>query len=107
MRIIVACALALLLPSLASATNYTAPKEFDLACAVTTAAHMALFKDHEARDVAYNMLSFYTGRLSGRDDKTVWSAVIAGRVAELREKAADTALFGDCTKFYLSKMKRD
>lgn len=103
---IIAALLLLSLPSLANAANDLSPKDFDFACAITAGAEMGVNpKDSEARAADFTLLTFYIGRLSARDDKTMWNAVILGRVAELREKARSADLFKSCMDFYLTKIQ--
>ena len=95
-----------MLPSLALAASDISPKDFDYACAITSGAEMgANPKGSEEQSAGFTMLVFYLGRLSARDDKTLWHAVTLGRVAELREKARSSDLFSSCMKFYLSKIQ--
>jgi hypothetical protein len=42
---------------------------------------------------------FYLGRLSGRDDRTYWAAVVKGRLAEPKTKAKAPDLYGSCAVF--------
>jgi hypothetical protein len=48
-------------------------------------------------------VAFYLGRLTGRDDKTIWNTVIKGRIAEMGEKAKSEKLYGKCIDFYTVK----
>jgi len=49
-------------------------------------------------------VTFYLGRLSGRDDETIWNMVVKGKVAELGERARSPELYSKCMKFYSTKM---
>jgi hypothetical protein len=103
MRILVALVCVLLLGGAAGAQT---AKDFDLSCAVVATAEIATNqKGTKERDVAFTVLSFYLGRLSARDDKTYWGAVIKGRIAELREGAKSESLYTSCMSFYTSKME--
>src|SRR6266478_4316881 len=62
-------------------------QDFDLACAVVSAAEIATTKaGSDERNMALQIQFFYLGRLSGRDDRTYWTAVVKGRLAELKTK---------------------
>ena len=75
-------------------------KNFDLTCAVAASAEIATTREGtEERNTAFAVNVFFLGRLSGRDNETVWSAVIKGRVAELREKAKSAETYGLCLDF--------
>jgi hypothetical protein len=103
MRIPVALICMLLLGGAASAQT---DKDFDLACAITASAEMATTqKGTRELDAAVAVWTFYLGRLTARDDKTYWGAVIKGRIAELREQAKSQSLYHTCMDFYLLKMK--
>lgn len=98
---------ALILPSVAVAANNLSPKEFDIACAMTTGAELgANPQGSEKHRMAFTLFVFYQGRLSGRDDNTDWNKVALGRVAELKEKARSDELFTSCMNFYISKLKQ-
>lgn len=98
--IIVAYILSLtLVPTLAA--NDVSPKDFDLACAVTTVAE--LNNPTLGDRTAYIMFAFYMGRLTARDDSTHWRTVVAGRLAELKDKARSGELFQACADFFFSK----
>jgi hypothetical protein len=78
------CAL-LALSSTAIAQNISA-EDFDLACAVTAGAIFGSNpKGGAERDASKMVWTFYVGRLTGRDDKTIWNTVIKGRIAEMGE----------------------
>ena len=84
------------LPSVRAATD----QDFDLACAVTTAAEIATSAvGLQERNTGLQVNFFYLGRLGGRDSKTYWSAVIKGKLAELREKAKSPEMYGRCVEF--------
>ena len=95
------------LPSLALAASSVSPKEFDMACAMTTGAEMgANSQSSEKRGASFTLFTFYLGRLSGRDDGTDWNKVVLGRVAELKDRARSDGLFKSCMDFYLSKIQQ-
>ena len=74
-----------------------APQDFDLACAVASAAEVVASRpESDARQTAFQMHWFYIGRLSGRDDGTYWYAIIQGDLARLKEKARNADLYGEC-----------
>jgi hypothetical protein len=105
MKIFVASICMLLVSGVAVAQDITA-KDFDLACAVTASAEIATTqKGTKERDAAFTVFTFYLGRLSARDDKTFWGAVVKGRIAEMREKAKSESVYGRCMDFYVSKME--
>jgi hypothetical protein len=93
------CALAL--SSAAIAQNISA-EDFDLACAVTAGAIFGSNPKAE-RDASKTVWTFYLGRLTGRDDKTIWNTVIKGRIAEMGEKAKSEEFYGKCIDFYTVK----
>jgi hypothetical protein len=75
-------------------------QDFDLACAVVSAAEIATTRvGSEERNAALQIQFFYLGRLSGRDDQTYWSAVVKGRIAQLKAKAKAPDLYGSCAEF--------
>ncbi len=79
-------------------------KDFDLACAVVSAAEIATTRPGSPeRNTAFQVQFFYLGRLSGRDDATNWAAVVKGRLAELKSKAPD--LYGTCAEFVAKKIE--
>jgi hypothetical protein len=79
---------------------------FDLACAVVSAAEIATTAPGSAeRNAAFQIQFFYLGRLSGRDDRTYWAAVVKGRLAELKAKAKSTDLYGSCAEFVTKKIE--
>jgi hypothetical protein len=81
-------------------------QDFDLACAVVSAAEVATTAPGSAeRNTAFQIQFFYLGRLSGRDDQTYWSAVIKGRIAELKAKAKAPDLYGRCAEFVTKKIE--
>lgn len=74
-----------------------AAQNFDLACAVASAAEVVLSgPGSDERETAFRMHWFYMGRLSGRDDGTYWYAIIQGDLARLKEKAKNAELYGEC-----------
>jgi hypothetical protein len=96
------CAL-LAVRSTAIAQNISA-EDFDLACAVTAGAIFGSNpKGGAERDASKTAWTFYLGRLTGRDDKTIWNTVIKGRIAEMGEKAKSEELYGKCIDFYTVK----
>jgi hypothetical protein len=96
------CAL-LAVSSTAIAQNISA-EDFDLACAVTAGAIFGSnLKEGAERDASKTVWTFYLGRLTGRDDKTIWNTVIKGRIAEMGEKAKSEELYGKCIDFYTVK----
>jgi hypothetical protein len=81
-------------------------QDFDLACAVVSAAEVATTRAGSSeRNTAFQIQFFYLGRLSGCDDQTYWSAVIKGRLAELRAKAKAPDLYGSCAEFVTKKIE--
>jgi len=87
-----------LLASSAQATGTA--QDFDLACAVTSAAEVVSTPSgSEAREFAFRIHWFYVGRLSGRDDNTYWFAVVQGKLAQLKDKARNSDLYGECLVF--------
>jgi hypothetical protein len=81
-------------------------QDFDLACAVVSAAEIATSRvGSDERNAAFQIQFFYLGRLSGRDDQTYWSAVIKGRIAELKAKAKAPDLYGRCAEFVTKKIE--
>jgi hypothetical protein len=75
-------------------------QDFDLACAVVSAAEIATTKaGSDEQNMALQIQFFYLGRLSGRDDRTYWAAVVKGRLAELKTKAKAPYLYGSCAAF--------
>jgi hypothetical protein len=80
-------------------------QDFDLACAVTAAAEIAAaVTGTEERNVALQVNFYYLGRLSGRDSKTYWSAVVKGKVAELRDKSKSPEMYGRCLDFLAKQL---
>jgi hypothetical protein len=77
--------------------------DFDLVCAITTAAQMN--QDEQRAAATMPAQSFYIGRLSARDDHTNWTIVIAGRLAEKQWAAPSPQLLAKCLDFYASKFK--
>jgi hypothetical protein len=91
-----AAALAWEIPQSQAATD----QDFDLACAVVSAAEIATTRvGSEERNAALQIQFFYLGRLSGRDDQTYWSAVVKGRISQLKAKAKAPDLYGSCAEF--------
>ena len=83
-----------------------AAKDLDLACAVTASAEIATTqKGTKEQEAAFTVLTFYLGRLSARDDKARWGAVVKGHIAEMREKARSEKVYRQCVDFYVSKME--
>jgi hypothetical protein len=80
-------------------------QNFDLACAVAASAEIATTKPGtEERNTAFTVNVFFLGRLSGRDMFTSWSAVVKGRIAELREKAKSAETYGLCMDFLRTQL---
>jgi hypothetical protein len=80
-------------------------QDFDLACAVVSAAEIATTAaGSPERNAAFQIQFFYLGRLSGRDDRTYWAAVVKGRLAELKTKAKSADLYGSCVEFVTKKI---
>jgi hypothetical protein len=101
MKFFVASICALALSSAAIAQNISA-EDFDLACAVTAGAIFGSNPKAE-RDASKTVWTFYLGRLTGRDDKTIWNTVIKGRIAAMGEKAKSEEFYGKCIDFYTIK----
>jgi hypothetical protein len=78
--------------------------DFDLVCAITTAAQMN--QDEQRAAATLPVHTFYMGRLSARDDHTKWTIVILSRLAENQWAAPSPQLLGKCLDFYASKLKR-
>jgi hypothetical protein len=78
--------------------------DFDLVCAITTAAQMN--QDEQRAAATMPAHTFYIGRLSARDDHTKWTIVIVSRLAETQWAAPSPQLLGKCLDFYASKLKR-
>lgn len=96
----IAILVASLVACAALAANSLSPKDFDMACAMTTGAEMGNDQQNaEKRGAAFTLFVFYLGRLSGRDDSTDWNKVALGRVAELKEKARSDEQFTSCMNF--------
>ena len=103
MRIIAALSCLLLVSGSAVAQT---PQDLDVACAVTASAEIAIHPRGSAeRDAAVIVWTFYLGRLTARDDRTFWSAVIKGRLAELRQRARSESLYLKCMDFYTAKIE--
>jgi hypothetical protein len=80
-------------------------QDFDMACAVTSAAEIATNpRDSEAGRLAFVLNVFFLGRMSGRDSKTLWSAVVKGRVAELRDRSKSSEMYGRCLDFVTKQL---
>jgi hypothetical protein len=81
-------------------------KDFDLACAVVSAAEIGTTAvGSEEQGEALQIQMFYLGRLSARDDKTYWKAVINGRLAEMREKAKSPDMYITCLQFVTKQIE--
>lgn len=75
-------------------------KDFDMACAVTSAAEVATTQPGtDERNFAMLVNYYFLGRLSGRDSNTYWFAVVAGKVAELRDRAKSPDMYKRCLDF--------
>jgi hypothetical protein len=80
-------------------------QDFDLACAVTAAAEVATTAvGTDERNAAFTVNVYFLGRLSGRDSKTYWSAVVKGKIAELREKSKSPEMYGRCMDFLTKQL---
>jgi hypothetical protein len=80
-------------------------QDFDLACAITSAAEVATAAPgSEGRQAAFSVNFFFLGRLSGRDSKTFWSAVIKGKIAELQNRAKSPDMYGRCLDFLTKQL---
>lgn len=80
-------------------------KDFDLACAVVTAAEAGIEANSPAdRNTAVTMNIYFLGRLSGRDSGTYWYGVVVGKVSELKERARSPEILGRCAKFFASQV---
>jgi hypothetical protein len=77
--------------------------DFDLVCAITTAAQMN--QDEQTAAATMPIHTFYIGRLSARDDHTNWTIVVASHLAENQWAAPSAQLLGKCLDFYASKFK--
>jgi len=77
--------------------------DFDLVCAITTAAQMN--QDEQRAAATMPAHSFYIGRLSVRDDRTNWTIVVASHLVEKQWAAPSPQLLGKCLDFYASKFK--
>jgi hypothetical protein len=107
MRIVGIVALAVALACWEVPKSYAATdQDFDLACAVVSAAEVATTRPgSDERSAAFQIQFFYLGRLSGRDDQTYWSAVIKGRIAQLKAKAKAPDLYSSCAEFVTKKIE--
>ena len=104
MKFLVASIFALLAVSSTAIAQNISAEDFDLACAVTAGAIFGSNSKGDAeRDASKTVWTFYLGRLTGRDDKTIWNTVIKGRIAEMGEKAKSEELYGKCMDFYMVK----
>jgi hypothetical protein len=93
--------LAIVSPAVAAATD----QDFDLACAIASGAEIATNpKDGEIGRAAFLINVFFLGRLSGRDSKTYWAAVVKGKIAELREKSRSPEMYGRCMDFVTKQL---
>lgn len=80
-------------------------QDFDMACAVTSAAEVATTKPGtDERNFALLLNYYFLGRLSGRDSKTFWSVVVKGKIAELRERAKSADMYGRCLDFLTKQL---
>ncbi len=95
----------ILVAARASAEPPISSQDFDLACAIVSAAEIATSSvDSRAHEAAMQLQFFYLGRLSARDDKTFWGAVVKGRIAEMRQRAKSEFLYGKCIDFTMEKL---
>lgn len=80
-------------------------QDFDMACAITSAAEIATTSPgSDARNAALQTNFYYLGRLSGRDSNTYWSAVVKGKIAEIRDKAKSPDMYGRCLDFLTKQL---
>ncbi|EAQ34457.1 hypothetical protein NB311A_11967 [Nitrobacter sp. Nb-311A] len=80
-------------------------QDFDMACAVTSAAEIATTKPgSDQRNAALQTNFYFLGRLSGRDTHTFWSVVVKGKVAELRERAKNPEMYSRCLDFLTKQL---
>jgi hypothetical protein len=86
-----------------SAQAQSDKSNFDLVCAITTAAQMNQGEQIAAATMPAH--SFYIGRLSARDDHTNWAIVIAGHLSEKEWATPSPQSLGKCLDFYASKFK--
>ena len=95
--------LVLLVLTSASA-NAADDKDFDLACAVTSAAEVGSNpQDSEVGRMAFLINTFFLGRLSGRDPNFYWAAIVSGKLAGLKEGARSAAMFSSCIDFFVKQ----
>jgi hypothetical protein len=88
-----------------SARSAGTDQDFDLAFAVTSAAEVATTAPgSEERNAAFTVNVYFLGRLSGRDSKTYWSAVIKGKIAEMRDKSKSPEMYGRCMDFLTKQL---
>jgi hypothetical protein len=80
-------------------------KDFDLSCAVVGVIEMAQAQsDTKAEQNYLAMTSFYLGRLTVRDDRAHWNAILQGRVAERHDQPNPPDVLMKCVDFYGKKL---
>jgi hypothetical protein len=105
MRRAISCILAFVAGMASRPADATSAQDFDLTCAVVSAAEIATSDEGSAeRNTAMQIQMFYLGRLSGRDDQTYWAAVVKGRIAELKTRSKSPDLYGRCAEFITKKI---
>jgi hypothetical protein len=81
------------------------PSDFDLACAVIFSGEMGAHQSGtDENQSAWNVFSFYLGRLTARDDQTSWGPAIRNRFQELRDRSGPPETFIACTDLYKEKL---
>ncbi len=81
-------------------------QDSDLKCALTAAAEIGSSpRDSPHYNAAFSLYIFYVGRLSGRDDRSEWSAVVSKRLGELKQKAKSESSYVACMKLFNAKLK--
>jgi hypothetical protein len=54
---------------------------------------------------AFALTAFYFGRLSARDEKTYWGAVVKGQIAERRGRPNPDVISSLCSDFFARKLE--
>src|ERR1035438_10057221 len=104
--LLIFCAISIVAGGASPDANAASDKDFDLACAVVSAAEIAASAAGSAeRQASVQIQMFYLGRLSARDDQTNWIAVINGRLAEQRAKAKSPDQYGICAEFVTKRIE--
>ena len=78
-------------------------ENFDLACAVTGSAEIAKDSSEETKRIYRPMINFYLGRLSIRNEKLPWSAMVDELVRDRLDKPALTDFLKECMDLYTRK----